>query len=266
MKRKAIIIGSPLVKGQKGYLPGVEKDVINYSDFLLSCEGGQWFEEEIYYLENPSANDLFSCLRICEDADICYVIFSGHGFVDLQNRSYLQINESQNIFFEDLYNSAKRQITIIDACRVPIQGIEKGLFSGIGDVNEGLNYSENTYFRQYYDSIIRGLPYGRATVFSASIGQYSSDISTLGGWFSYNLIDKAKILSQNLKLNDTYFSINEMYNFVHYYMNNNTYNNNPQIPQRIINGDNQIRNLPFALHYHNVKKIINHRLRRQYLI
>ncbi|MDX2049699.1 MAG: caspase family protein [Rickettsiaceae bacterium] len=266
MKRKAIIIGSPLVKGQKGYLPGVEKDVNNYFKFLTSCEGGQWFPEEIYYWENPSDSDLYSYLSGCKDADICYVIFSGHGFVNSQNRTYLMINKNQNIFYENLYTFAKRQITIIDACRFPIKGIERGNFSGIGDINEGLNYSRNTYFRQFYNNIVSNLPYGKATIFSASIGQYSSDISTLGGWFSYNLIDKAKSLSQNPNLLDTYFSLNEMFDVIQNYMKNNTYKDNPQIPQGITYGNNQIKDLPFVLHYYNVQNYFINKQRRNFFL
>lgn len=257
LKRKAIIIGSPLDKGHKDYLPGVKLDVKNYYNFLRSQEAGQWsVEDEIVILENPIWGELNNYLKLCdEETDICYVVFSGHGHVKMWD-TFLQLNaHEQPIKHTSLYTASKRQITIIDTCRYPIKvthNIFEG-FSGIGSPPTGLHYSNtNFFFRTYYNEVIQKMPLGKIDIFSASLKQFSSDIYNVGGWFSYNFLRIAEQLSQQKNVIGTCFSVNYIFRETHYFMINNMFNRNVQIPEIVYNKPKKI---PFVLHYNNTEKI-----------
>ena len=253
MKRKAIIIGSPLYEGQQGYLAGVKLDKLNYCDFLQSCEAGQWSRSEIVYLENPTWATLKSYLNLCnERTDICYVIFSGHG--EVQNgETFLQLNASEQINHIWLHTTAQRQITIIDTCRRPVAvNIFEG-FSGIGDVGVGLHYEyDNFFFKSTYENLIQKMPSGKIDIFSASIGQYSSDIASKGGWFTYNFLKIAEQAANQVNIVGNYFTINSIFIKIRNFMKSHQISQNIQVPEGKYYGDIGLKKMPFVLHYENI--------------
>src|SRR5688572_29475954 len=114
--RKAIIIASPLKKGQRGYLPGVEADVDNYFSFLTSPIGGYWYPNEIQVLRNPTKASALKSINAI-NVDYVITIFSGHGATDVKTkRDYINLNSSEGIWISDLSTNAKRQLAIVDAC------------------------------------------------------------------------------------------------------------------------------------------------------
>jgi hypothetical protein len=52
MNRRAILIEAAKIKGCD-YIPGAEKDVENYKEYLTSKVGGFWYNNEIVVLRKP---------------------------------------------------------------------------------------------------------------------------------------------------------------------------------------------------------------------
>ncbi len=258
MKRKAIIIGSPLYEGEQDYLAGVKLDKLNYCDFLQSCEAGQWSRNEIIYLENPTWATLKSYLDLCNQrVDICYVIFSGHGEVR-NEKTFLQLNENEKINHTWLHTNAKRQITIMDTYRYPVAiNVLEG-FSNIGNVQTGLHYEyDNFFFKSTYENLIQKMPSGKIDIFSASIGQYSSDIANKGGWFTYNFLKIAEQAAGQVNIVGNYFTINGIFIKIQNFMKGNQISQNIQVPKGIYYDDIGLKKIPFILHYENILYLRN---------
>jgi len=122
MKRFAILIGSPshptTPKAGK-YLSGVKTDIENMYGFLSSSIGGSWSKDEIKaFPPNPTYETVLPFLEYCETVDFAFVYFSGHGYTDTNRKPRAVFNETENPdIIKHLANRARRQITIIDACR-----------------------------------------------------------------------------------------------------------------------------------------------------
>lgn len=82
MVRRAVIIASPLIEDQRGYLPGVGMDVVNYKAFLTSPVGGSWLSNEIIVLKNPTGLQIKQAMNSIR-ADYVFTAYSGHGGTDI---------------------------------------------------------------------------------------------------------------------------------------------------------------------------------------
>ena len=105
--------------GNTAGLPGVHVDVNDYYNFFTSPAGGNWYDEEIDILLNPTQHELLERIADIEEADYDYLItvFSGHG-EETSNGTVLSINgERETILLHNLTNLAERQLLIIDCCR-----------------------------------------------------------------------------------------------------------------------------------------------------
>ncbi len=184
MKRVAIILGSPLPEYHESHLRGVKKDVKNYQQFLLSSNGGAWYENEIY-TEWDISGDLISSIHLlCANADIAMIIYSGHGFMS-HGKSYLNINEYEDICIDDLKTSAKRQITIVDACRNYNWTESPGIYGIFGIP---FDFDNPEVSRALYDFYINQSAYGHITLYSASPNQSSEEDSRRGGKYTVALL------------------------------------------------------------------------------
>lgn len=54
MNKKVLIIANPGQKGTENYCEGVNKDVDNYKRYFMSATGGNWYEDEIEVLVQPT--------------------------------------------------------------------------------------------------------------------------------------------------------------------------------------------------------------------
>lgn len=204
MKRIAILIGSPShpdTPEAGKYLPGVKTDIENIYRFLTSSIGGSWQENEIKIFPlNPTYIQVKPYLQECENADLAFVYFSGHGGTDTKNNSpRVQFRYNDNPYVKDLANRAKRQITIIDACR----GYSEyrnfvGESVGLGKINFTSNNPQ--FARKLYDSYLQKIPEERRVLFFASQhNQNSQDTGMEGGLFSISLLNTVKTIIVNKK-------------------------------------------------------------------
>ncbi len=192
MKRVAIILGSPFPQNSEAHLRGVREDVSNYKKFLLSATGGAWREDEIHIGIHLVKSKVPVIQRLCADADMAIIVYSGHGFMR-HGENYLNINPNQNLNVSDLVTTAKRQITIVDACRTDYPYEH---FEGIGGLGIHFDNTRPDIARALYDYYINNSPYGSFTIFSSSRNQASQDTED-GGRFSVSLLSDINHWSYN---------------------------------------------------------------------
>lgn len=122
MKRKAILIEASNVQGED-VLPGAEKDVQNWVDFLKSPLGGNWDPTEILPAHNkPSKAAISGLLKTHQDC-YCFVVFSGHG----RDGSVVLNDHERKVPYNDLLPQGSKGTLIVDACRgVPWVSIKEG--------------------------------------------------------------------------------------------------------------------------------------------
>lgn len=116
MTRRALIIAAP--GPATNFLNGVQFDLQNYQNFLLSPSGGGWQSEEVMWLRNPSKTQVIHHLKQMQ-ADYTLVVFSGHGAMDkVSGRSFIEINaDGERLWVNKLSTSSARQLIILDSCR-----------------------------------------------------------------------------------------------------------------------------------------------------
>lgn len=187
MKRIALLIGAPGWEGQPGFLPGVEQDIINYQNFLLSPTGGAWYEGEIHVPPlNPALDSLLSFVGTLR-ADYAMVVFSGHGLIDANTgRQVVNVNPHQSVEMRHLVPAASKGLVLVDACRV-YQGA--GLSGFFGE--EYLSFPSQlspSAARQYYEQQISACVPGWTTMYACQPGQTSQDTSN-GGNFTSTLLE-----------------------------------------------------------------------------
>lgn len=186
--RKAILIGAP--GGQdSGYLPGVEKDLRDFRDYLCSVRGGLWREDEILLLNNPSAHRALSVIQSAQ-AEYVLVYFSGHGYTDLATASRMLCFRNHGSVPDTALTQAvsPRLLLISDACRnyhgeaisgIPLPGPDYFDFTGA-----------TAEIRRLFNDAILASPHGRIIIHGTSESQYAMD-SRSGGYFTQALLHVA---------------------------------------------------------------------------
>lgn len=193
MKRRAIIIGAPLYRGNDPFSAGVKNDMIDYYNFFTSATGGAYYEEEIVFLENPSLNELKTLKRTFKDFSV--IAFSGHGSHNIfNNESILTINKSETISISELVKSvySPRQLIIVDSCRNFVS--LGGQHNFIGDIETGIHFPSNINFqtaRNIYDNYLRQTSFGAQVIYSCAPGEFSR-ATYEGSYFSKSLLQSVK--------------------------------------------------------------------------
>lgn len=105
--------------GDTSDLQGVPVDISSLYSFFTSPVGGNWYDEEIDILTNPTQTELLDTIDKIREANYDYVItlFSGHGN-EAGGGTVLRINgEGETIDIDDLMHLSQRQLSIFDCCR-----------------------------------------------------------------------------------------------------------------------------------------------------
>lgn len=193
MKIKAFIIPSPFTKNHPNYLPGVERDVINYYNFLTSILGGSWHSNEVDVLpKNSSSLKIMNVLRSTR-FDYVVTIFSGHGGINVNNgKNFLNINEREIIYLNQLTANSPKQLAIIDSCSTfeNIQVVLESQF--IGDPFGYVSSLTPLQARALFNDRVQKSNPGWAVMYSASPGQLSID-TPFGGAFSLSLLESTRV-------------------------------------------------------------------------
>ena len=124
VKRRAILISSPLAPGAIDLTKGTEKDVSNWVSFLTSIKGGSWnLDDEIkIFKDGESKQDLFEYIDDLPKMDYILFFYSGHGF-SIKNSDYIRMNKGgvEPVLIREIKQKigekADRASMIVDACR-----------------------------------------------------------------------------------------------------------------------------------------------------
>lgn len=184
MNRKALIIYCD--NTESGFLRGPSVDNTNLRNYLTSYCGGDWYDNEIRSLNNPTIQQVRNAINLMTNTDYSFVVFSGHGWIntDEDNTQYLEVADG-DISINELITDADRQTILIDACRgflSPLmESFEKGLSGAVR------TYSSATSTRTLFNSLVLKAEEGLSVMYSASENQSSVD-SQKGGAYIYSVI------------------------------------------------------------------------------
>lgn len=205
MKRRAILIFND--GGPSNYLPGVKIDKANYLKFLKSPEGGAWEDSEIKVYDNDCNKDLLlayiNMFRKSEQPGYWLIIFSGHGYVNGQDQTILELSPGKECSVDDIKKATEysRRFLIADSCRLVIRTItdslkrERKLFSDTTASSTYRQRCKGLYMNQleevYKDSF--------NAAYAAEYNQCANDDDTTGGYYSGELLKAASTMIEGRK-------------------------------------------------------------------
>lgn len=237
MTRKALLIGSPGGL-YSDYLRGVRVDLRSMKEFLMSPQGGAWYEDEIIVLDDPNMYLLSEILKLM-DAEYTITMFSGHGFADQYKNRFLSLTSGDYFQDTDLLNESPRQLVLVDACRNVFYPGISGLPFGDPEFHFDGGYSDLQRARKIYDKWIELSPPGRLILHSTSHGISASDTPE-GGVFTNKLLQVGRSVPVKDKFH--FYNILKTGNFVPKMIREDGYLQKPCIVYRRGNIE-----LPFAL-------------------
>ena len=194
MKRKAIIIGN------SRNLNATPVDMLRFSKFLMSLQGGAWETGEIVECKDKKADEILKNLNDikAEKNDFVIVYFTGHGGV--QGETILEVNPALELLKEDsFFGLAPRQLNILDCCRclvttpLSIYGSSRGV--------SPMQRAFRDEVRKEYDELVMNSAPQLVRMYSCKEGE-SSWPSKDGSYYTNNLIGCANEL---LKTNRVVF-------------------------------------------------------------
>jgi len=181
MKKKILLVGNT------NGLPGVKVDLKNYRSYFKSNTGGRWDDTGIIEKLNPGREELIALVDNLKTQNLDYVIviFSGHG--GMKRETVLELNSDGELFNESRFeNISKRQVTILDCCRVYLQTVSESIqerkFTKALIAEAGI--------RERFEKRILESVSQQIKLYSCAVGECSHDTSK-GGTYSKNLIEAA---------------------------------------------------------------------------
>lgn len=192
MKRHALLIGYSGwdIKGTEP-LRGVSIDLQNYKNFLMSPNGGGWYENEITVLQDKSLLDIEVAILLSkrEANDIVFTVFSGHGdYDDIENYCRrFEVSKNETILEKNLLGLSKKQILICDSC----SGLRsKQILTESKNAVNNLTLDEQYLIpkaREKYEHLCLSCPEQTLRFYAAKVGSSAEDTSE-GGRYSKTLL------------------------------------------------------------------------------
>ncbi len=190
--RQAILIGAPSVKPE---LPGVTVDINDIKRFLLSNKGGDWREDEIVILSDPSSATVYSQIESAKYKDYVFITCSGHGEHRVGkglNDTVMYVKENETVSIDRINPKNKRHLVIVDVCRniVKIEKMEE-----VRAVFESFMAKASIPFidyRKIFDDAVMANSEGRIVTYSCDLNQSAGDDGH-GGVFTQELLSAPKI-------------------------------------------------------------------------
>lgn len=189
MRKQALIISNPGETGSSGYCEGVNKDVVNYKNFLKQPSGGLWYESEIRHLPRPSASEVRNAIKQLKDVDYSLVIFSGHGYYSARTEStVLVLRKDEEINSMELRNGSLRQTLILDCCREVAKELAKAFEEYVLKAARAAFILDPGKCRLNYEKQIEGCNSGLIVAHACKVGETAQDSSAQGGYYSYSFL------------------------------------------------------------------------------
>lgn len=238
MIRRALIIYCN--DTESGELDGPPHDNQNFCDYLTSSLGGNWYDEEIRSLQNPSSVQVSNAIsRFLNGADYTFIIFTGHGYINLDDRKrqYVELTNG-DIPVSNLRTTAKRQTLIVDACRGFFSPARE-LTKAFGDVFEHFTGKPNT--RKIFDNAVLKAEEGWTVLYAASRNQTALDTEE-GAAYLLSLLEVAENWGETNKRHNI-LPINVAHERAKTYLSENF--DTIQVPSQ--NAEKRINHFPFAV-------------------
>jgi hypothetical protein len=175
--RKALLISAPGTNRKQNTERNADLEATR--QFLLSPNGGTWYEEEICVLDNPDLKALAKAVKEMQ-ADYTITFFLGKGFPDKNGKHFLILEEGD--FFEDteLLNASPKQVVIVD-------GLREEYIKVIAP--KGLRAHENDHARKMYDRWIMNCDPGQLIMHATE--QSTMSLAHKAGVFTRKLLQVA---------------------------------------------------------------------------
>lgn len=256
MKRRALIITSPLTPDNASCIPGVLEDAKNFRNYLKSVRGGAWKDDEIVTMRNPTSQSLYKYLKDINISrpDIFMLVFSGHGYISAASgNDVLLINDKQEIPVSHLETDAIRQINIFDACRKIRFDEDFSHYNdiGIGDIDIPAPAHHLKLSRSIYNTIISKMPAGILDFYSTSIDDYSF-VGQNGSSFISALINAAC----NEHIDRYFLTAYSLFKTTHKYLDND------QLPELYYDHKQSLK-FPLAIKIDPVLTSLDEQVRRR---
>lgn len=205
MKRKAILIFND--GGPSNYLPGVKIDKANYLKFLKSPEGGAWEDSEIKVYDNDCSKELLlnyiNTFRLAEQIGYWLIIFSGHGYVNSQGETILELSPDRECSVNEIKKATQysRRLLIADSCRKVYHAITDSLKRELKLFSDT---TANSTYRQrckdlYLNQLEKVYSDSFNAAYAAEYNQYANDDDTTGGYYSSELLKAASTMIEGRK-------------------------------------------------------------------
>lgn len=191
--RRALLISNPGEVGAENYCKGVYVDIRNYTQFLLSPQGGAWDSSEIKHLDRPTAQNVRDWLAHFSTHDYVLVMFTGHGWYSSVDRDrILELRQNERLLSVELRKGSKKRTIILDCCQKvynePSKIVAKALSALANEAISRRTPDPATCRQLFFDSV-RNSPDGIVFLTSCAIGELSTDDDTRGGRYNGSMME-----------------------------------------------------------------------------
>jgi hypothetical protein len=206
MNRKALIIYC--TETDSGPLTGPKMDNNNIREYLKSDVGGQWDDDEIISLENPTISQVRRCIaNEFVGVDYSFIVFSGHGYIDeSDDKDYLEVANGDIPLSMLIPSVVPRQTLIIDACRGYYSRIKDSSQKSFSNLYEYFSGHPNT--RPLFEDAVNQAEEGITVLYSANENQSSLDTNK-GGAYIYSLLSICKEWEKSVKEKYVYLDLKD---------------------------------------------------------
>jgi len=239
MIRKALIVY--MTNSPSGELDGPACDYDNFCSFLTSSLGGEWYDNEIIPLENPTKKQLKDKILSMTGCDYAFTVFTGHGEFETDDKlQYIELMDGDVSIRELIVSCCKKQTIIIDACRGFFSMSQRLLEKAVSSSME--SYYQYTSTRELYDSFLKDAEEGLTVLYAASENQTALDTDH-GAAYILSLIGAAEIWDEGSN-RKSMLSLKEAHEKAIAYMKQKFPNT---IQKPTMNGEKRLRYYPFAV-------------------
>jgi len=239
MNRKALIIY--MTDSPSGTLVGPASDNANFHRFLTSRLGGDWYDNEIISLNNPSCQNVKNVIATFADTDYSFIVFSGHGeFEEEEHLQYIELKDTE-MSIMSLITDAPRQTIIIDACRGYFSKAQRLLEKSMRNFSSTESFAPNISTRKLFENYIDKAEKGVTVMYATNENQSALDTDK-GAAYITSLINAAKAWGQDVN-DQNMLSVKAAHELSIKYMRAHFVTT--QTP--VMNGEKRLRYYPFAV-------------------
>jgi hypothetical protein len=207
MTRKALLIGNPGERWAENYCGGVEVDINNFNNYLMSAKGGGWYPQEITIKMRPTVEELRNELSDLSSFEYTFIAFCGHGY-SWKEETILELQSDEEINANELKKGASKRTIILDSCRREEYRLDQKVENRM---YEQFTHTAINDSRAIFDSIVSHCTRDIIVINSCAYNETAKDLDKYGGLYCYNYI---KFASEYSLPRDTHLSVVGVHNVV----------------------------------------------------